>query len=176
MQEGSTRIRKTAPFKQFQQKAPPKEPWSSNFCRKSFASSSAAVSASASPIPSHVGSKGRTLIRRRYRRATDETQMDLWWLNSYIIYIYISFFCPHPPPAPPQNGGSFKNEATYAINGRLLGATCQWKTFDCCGVWHDHLALVEGGSEPEMIETDARKENLCGSELIFGARWPNMPG
>ena len=56
MREGSRKLlQKKAP-------PPPPEPWSSNFCRKSFASSSAAVSASASPMPSHVGSKGRTLI------------------------------------------------------------------------------------------------------------------
>ena len=133
MQEGSTRIRKTAPFKQFQQKAPPqgtliKQLLSKELCLLQRCSICLCFSHT---WPCWIKGKDFDTMP-----LTDAPQM----FNSNgplvieFIYIFFIFFCPHPPPAPPQNGGSFKNEATYAINGRLLGATCQWKTFDCCGV------------------------------------------
>ena len=60
---------------------------------------------------------------------------------------------------------------------RLLGPTCQWKTFDCCGVF-DHLALVERESEPEIGEkkTRASRETPWKTYVTLswylGPRWP----
>ena len=102
------------------------------------------------------------------RRATNETQMDLWWLNLFFAHI-------HHLPLQKVEGASKMKQPTPSMAAACSEQLASGKHSTAAAFETTIWPWWKGKVNLRWLKPRLERkpmENLCGSELIFGARWP----